>query len=630
MVKVPLWENAPGALAALINTGKFVYSTLITISFNSSDEYVPHQITQPSTTVNGPDTNPIEGTWHPDGEHLVYASISEGIKSVKLDGSGNIILANRIDYGNNVIAGPTISPDGTKIAFVEYGLHASLWVMNGDGTSPSQVFVDTGDLGLLNPNWGSNNKIIYRVNGGDLWTINPDGSGAAFLFTPPTSAFNPKYSPNSTRLLWYGKDFFVSPNTHALWVSDADGSNPKQLITFIPDGWVETPSWSSDGSKIIFSGNAEASNAISGSGIWIMNSDGTNPHKILTTVAKYGPYEGYDRDGFAPKYAAISGDFRWISYFLYPRQDLGLVGIWVFKVPVPLALREGFSVSQSGALPVDNIYLTDADTNISLYAGSPEWDSRTVLIDQENSQINAHWKRGLDVDQAIVVFNPRIKDPVTSAPFPDKIRDTPWVSAARSGVFNGVDVQIDRAYFAKWPPPLPQTITPVGVLTIFAGSAVEVDATDTSVVMTLNDYRELFSTMIPPDVYEGQCKWTLFDAGCKLLAANFKDAGSLIAGSTRATLLTTSVTPLGSGTYAQGKIRMLGGLNRGFVRTISEWDPAVPNRFGLLNPFPFAVAEFEDFEIYPGCNKTVATCVLFGNKDNHGGYTTIPTATSAI
>lgn len=272
---------------------------------------------------------------------------------------------------------------------------------------------------------------------------------------------------------------------------------------------------------------------------------------------------------------------------------------------------------------------TDADLDISVPGfGATYWSSKGVRVDVGSTPALGHWKRGLDVDTWIVVLSPRPTDPITGDPFPDKIGSVPFVQAAGQGALDGADVTVDRAYFASWPQPWTQAVQPVGVIRMFAGWPAEVDIGDITVSITLRDYRQKLLKNLPLGVFQAGCPHTLYDAGCTLIQASFGVATAIGAGSTRASITSTAVPPGGSsGTFTLGRITMTSGLNSGFKRTVSLWGPGV---FNLQNPLPFDVAPGDTFTAYPGCDKTQATCTLFGNVANFAGESFIPAAETAI
>lgn len=315
--------------------------------------------------------------------------------------------------------------------------------------------------------------------------------------------------------------------------------------------------------------------------------------------------------------------------------------------PALVALFNGFLAGTNG-LHVTRLYtitmfgggqirFTDADFNILGNSTSPlvngfSYSSDTIRVDQKESKTQAHLKVGTDTDSWTLVIMPRPFDTVTGAAFPDQIGGVPWLQACQGGALDAADFQVDEAYFAAvptWPMP-PAGVSPVGCRTIFAGTIAEVDTTNSVAVLTVNDYRSLFTLQMPRNFYQSQCRHTLFDVGCNasgnMSSTSFAINGTVAAGSKQATIIGSGLPkPQGSGTYALGRIVMTSGLNATFQRTIRTWDGSFT--LGLLNPFPFAVASGDAFQVFPGCNKLFATCQGFQPAtaaENYGGQPYIP------
>lgn len=285
------------------------------------------------------------------------------------------------------------------------------------------------------------------------------------------------------------------------------------------------------------------------------------------------------------------------------------------------------------------IRFTDADfdINASITIGSvvqnfATYPSGGIAVDQKQSKTQAHFKVGTDTDTWTLVVMPRPVDLVTGAAFPDTIGSVPWLQAASAGALDAADFQVDDAYFAGLPtwPVRPNGINPVGCRTIFAGTVAEVDTSNTTAVLTVNDYRSLFSIQMPRHFYQAQCRHTLFDTGCNasgnMQAGTFAIFVTAAAGSTQSSIIGSGLPrPQGSGSYTLGRIMMTNGLNYPFTRTIKAWDGAFT--LSLLNPLPFKVSPGDAFTIFPGCNKTVDNCQKFQPStaiSNFGGQPNIP------
>jgi Phage conserved hypothetical protein BR0599/Uncharacterized conserved protein (DUF2163) len=259
------------------------------------------------------------------------------------------------------------------------------------------------------------------------------------------------------------------------------------------------------------------------------------------------------------------------------------------------------------------------------------YSSGGVRVDQMSSKTQAHWKIGLDSDQWTVVVMPRAIDIVTGTVFPDVIGNVPWLAAAMAGALDAADVQIDRAYFYRmptWPIPVGGA-TPVGTITIFAGLMAEVDTTNSVAVLTINDYRSLLSYNMPRHYFQGMCRHQVYDNGCDA-NGNMNRASYAVSATAKSTSTQSSIVasaPLtfpanSSNTFTLGQIQFTSGLNAGFWGFVVSWDGGVS--LSLLVPMPFAVAAGDAFTVYPGCDKTAATCALFNNTPQFGGEPYIP------
>lgn len=201
---------------------------------------------------------------------------------------------------------PIVSPDGRKVAFFRGEPQGaedafSLVVINIDGTgervlepsgvgdadaivwAPDGTFLlrNVGDFEIVRydldgrerqtiataailradafqPPTGA--KVLYEssMDGPGLWVMNPDGSGAAKLYTVPLADmdrgcdFNTsRWSPDGTRIAFLRK-LPGAPEGCRIYVMNADGSDAHPLTT-ATGIWVESDlRWSPDGTSIAF------------------------------------------------------------------------------------------------------------------------------------------------------------------------------------------------------------------------------------------------------------------------------------------------------------------------------------------------------------------------------------------
>jgi Tol biopolymer transport system component len=228
--------------------------------------------------------------WSPDGIKIAFHSNRDGgseIYSMNADGTG---ITNLTQTAGPVEGPQAWSPDGTKIAYDRQDSTADetpdIWVMNADGTG--QTFLAAGGLW---PRWSPDGtKIAFNSRAGAIYKMKADGSDAVAVTTPPSGAYDeaPDWSPDGAKIA-FGRS--SSGSGSGIWIVNADGSDEHQ-ITSSGGG----PSWSPDGSRIAFGKNVD---------IWVMNADGTNQVDLTKEPLSDGRPDRYRPRGYArPKGAS--------------------------------------------------------------------------------------------------------------------------------------------------------------------------------------------------------------------------------------------------------------------------------------------------------------------------------------
>lgn len=280
---------------------------------------------------------------------------------------------------------------------------------------------------------------------------------------------------------------------------------------------------------------------------------------------------------------------------------------------------------------VDGTILRYAAADMNVAFGGNTWLAHTVDFDVlGNNSFQASWKGGTGVGTWQTDVRPRAIDVASGTLNPDQIEGTPFMQALRAGAFDKAVVQVDRAVWAVMPlaGQGPLVIAPVGVFTVFAGHVAAIDMQRNGAIITINDFRDLFSISFPRRVFQSGCRNTLFDADCSLVKASYAVAGSALIGSTNSVIQTSIAAPAGSATYSLGTIKMTSGKNVGLSRTIRTWTPGTS--FLLLAPFYYAIQTGDTFNAYPGCDKQLSTCQAFSNQANFEGEPFTPPPETAI
>lgn len=246
----------------------------------------------------------FEGT---DGENL-------DIYSVNPDGTGLVRLTDDPAFDRR----PAWSPDGSKIAFdrgSEDGLATDIFVMNADGSGVTQLTSDpAADFAAAWSPDGS--QIVFasqRTGDGDIYVMDADGSSEAQLTAGFFPEIDPAWSPDGRQIAYsnYGtfwmmaadgsRQRLAAPNDYTyayqfdwspdgrhiafywrlgdyIWESIALVRANRPGIEYLTRGYgpVESPSFSPDGSEIVFSERGE---------LYLMTSNGRHIEEVLEEEA---------------------------------------------------------------------------------------------------------------------------------------------------------------------------------------------------------------------------------------------------------------------------------------------------------------------------------------------------------
>ncbi len=228
------------------------------------------------------------GDFTPDIDHtghfLVYASKqhAHSFDLYRKAVDGRTVTQLTSDAADDMM--PSISPDGSKIAFVSNrNGNWDVFIMPVDGGPPTQMTFERDDE--VQPTWSPDGKTVAfaRKNGRtsrwEIWTADAtQPTGATYL----CDGFLPRWCPDqSQNKILFQRARQQGSRLYGVWTIDlVDGQamNPTEIVS-AQNAAVIQPAWSPDGKRLVFTTVVEPSTIGSDmpaqSDLWVVNIDGT-------------------------------------------------------------------------------------------------------------------------------------------------------------------------------------------------------------------------------------------------------------------------------------------------------------------------------------------------------------------
>jgi Tol biopolymer transport system component len=122
-------------------------------------------------------------------------------------------------------------------------------------------------------------KILFsstRTTNGDIYAMNPDGTGVVQLTSTAGADVQPAWSPDGAKIAFASAR--SGSNGLDIYVMDANGANVRRLTSTAGDDTA--PEWSPDGNKLVFQSTRDGNNEI-----YVMNNDGTVPMRLTANAS---------------------------------------------------------------------------------------------------------------------------------------------------------------------------------------------------------------------------------------------------------------------------------------------------------------------------------------------------------
>lgn len=277
--------------------------------------------------------------------------------------------------------------------------------------------------------------------------------------------------------------------------------------------------------------------------------------------------------------------------------------------PAVTALLSGFSPAADFTL-----YCADLFT-ITLQAGSCAGIATGQQLAYTSSHFPVLWNSLTYLANSIQVEGLKLKQSIglnadqqqiTLAGYSTMtIGGIPFLQALQQGLFDGAEIQRERAFFTTFSgggapalAPVPPLV-PLGTVIMFKGRVTEIVGVGrSSAKVTVASDLTLLDREMPWKYLGASCQWQLYGPGCALSRAAFTFSGAAGAGSTSSVINWTGA----STNFAQGSIAFTSGANTGVTATIKS--AAAGASLTLVYPLPAAPAAGDGFTAVWGCDHT--------------------------
>jgi len=282
-----------------------------------------------------------------------------------------------------------------------------IYTINPDGTDVRSTSGDNNTIDGL-PRWSPDgSRIVFSSNQSgnyQIWTMNADGSDRKKLTNLKGRSALPRWSPDGSKIVFTSEVRDAEGlNDLEIFVMNADGGGVQQLTdsttwktqeVSAPTGdghshndrvgWNSVPTWSPDGSKILFASNRDVDsiNPI----LYTMNADGSDQKKfgLIVTV-----------DGSEPDWSPVTNKIVCV------RGSAAKGDIWVMDASSPFPMLTARKITENiddNRNPVWSpdskqiAFVSDANGNKDIYTVNADGTNIRRLTYGKSNNIKPAWR----------------------------------------------------------------------------------------------------------------------------------------------------------------------------------------------------------------------------------------------
>ena len=242
--------------------------------------------------------------WSPDGTEIQINCCGDGMVAHLIDPStGELRSLEPPDPAVEVFCGAAWSPDGERLACEGFGVDdptrtGLYWIRSTDGSDLEQVTSNPhGDdiPGDFSPD--GDRLVFVRVEKGGqtgIFVTGVNGSGLRRISGRDQlvdDIFGGSWSPDGSQILFVARE--TEEHHKAIWVVNADGTSPHQLriegscggpLSDPGSFGCYSPSWSPDGTKIVFVRSTPDPSAPAGfvENVYTVDADGSELFQVTS------------------------------------------------------------------------------------------------------------------------------------------------------------------------------------------------------------------------------------------------------------------------------------------------------------------------------------------------------------